>query len=109
MVPEPKQAARDLRKLQERRAYSEHYVFESVLGEGSFCTVYRAIDKETNTQIAVKVIKRKNLHKDGASLLKKEAELLQTIDHTNIVKFKHVSIEFITFICVVLSLIHLLF
>ena len=83
-----------MRKLQERRAYSEHYVFQSVLGEGSFCTVYRAIDKETNTQIAVKVIKRKNLHKDGVSLLRKEAELLQTINHANIVKFKHVSTIF---------------
>ena len=65
-----------------------------MLGEGSFCTVYRAIDKETNTQIAVKVIKRKNLHKDGVSLLRKEAELLQTINHANIVKFKHVSTIF---------------
>ena len=64
-----------------------------MLGEGSFCTVYRAIDKETNTQIAVKVIKRKNLHKDGVSLLRKEAELLQTINHANIVKFKHVSTQ----------------
>ena len=76
--------------------------------------MYRAIDKETNTQIAVKVIKRKNLHKDGVSLLRKEAELLQTIDHANIVKFKHVSTKLNPFssfskTCVVLSLIYLLF
>ena len=74
-----------------------------MLGEGSFCTVYRAIDKETNAQIAVKVIKRKNLHKDGVSLLRKEAELLQTIDHANIVKFKHVSTSS-SFFCVVILL-----
>ena len=62
-----------------------------MLGEGAFCTVYRAIDKETNEQIAVKVIKRKTLHKEGVELLKQEANLLQEMDHKNIVKFKHVS------------------
>ena len=47
-----------------------------MLGEGAFCTVYQAIDKETKEQIAVKVIKRKILHKEGVELLKQEAELL---------------------------------
>ena len=88
-----KQIARDLRKLQESKAYSQHYEFQSVLGEGAFCTVYQAIDKETGEQIAVKVIKRKTLHKDGVELLKQEAKLLQSMDHKNIVKFKHVSIK----------------
>ena len=60
-----------------------------MLGEGAFCRVYRAVDKETNEEIAVKVIKRKNLHKESVELLKQEAELLQSMDHKNIIKFKH--------------------
>ena len=88
-----KQKVRDLRKLQESKAYSQHYEFQRVLGEGAFYTVYQAIDKETGEQIAVKVIKRKTLHKEGVELLKQEAELLQSMDHKNIVKFKHVSLS----------------
>ena len=78
-------------KLQRSAAYSEHYEFEKVLGEGAFCTVFQAIDKETGEQIAVKVIKRKTLHKEAVELLKQEASLLQEMDHQNIVRFKHVS------------------
>ena len=81
MALKSKQIARDLRKLQESKSYSDHYEFQSVLGEGAFCTVYRAVDKETNEQIAVKVIKRKTLQKEGVQLLKQEAELLQSMDH----------------------------
>lgn len=35
-----KQIERDLRKLQMSEAYSQHYEFQRVLGEGAFCTVY---------------------------------------------------------------------
>jgi len=86
-----KQIARDLLKLQQSKSYSRHYEFQSVLGEGAFCTVYQAIDKETEELIAVKVIKRKILHKEGVELIKQEANLLQEMDHSNIVRFKHVS------------------
>lgn len=41
--------------MQLSEAYSQHYEFQKVLGEGAFCTVYQAVDKETNEQIAVKV------------------------------------------------------
>ena len=40
---------------------------------------------------SMQVIKRKTLHKESVELLKQEAELLQSMDHKNIVKFKHVS------------------
>ena len=73
-----------------------------MLGEGAFCTVYQALDLDTEEVIAVKVsshisltrvqvIKRKNLYKDSIELLRQEAELLKSIDHPNIVQFKHVS------------------
>ena len=50
-----KQAERDLRKLQQSDIYSQHYEFQKVLGEGAFCTVYQALDRETEEIIAVKV------------------------------------------------------
>ena len=43
--------------------------------------------------IALKVIKRKLMKGNQIDLLRKEAELLQSINHENIVKFKHVSIN----------------
>ena len=60
-----------------------------MLGEGSFSRVYEAEDCLTGEEIAVKIIKRKHLNADDVDLLRSEAEILQSIDHQNIVKFKH--------------------
>ena len=49
------QTVRDLKKLQMNEEYSAYYTFTEVLGEGSFCTVYKAFDKEAQEVIAVKV------------------------------------------------------
>ena len=43
--------------------------------------------------VVIQVIKRKNLYKDSIELLRQEAELLKSIDHPNIVQFKHVSVS----------------
>ena len=56
LVQKQKWIERDLRKLQQNKSYSQHYEFQAVLGEGAFCTVYQAVDKETNDLVAVKVI-----------------------------------------------------
>lgn len=61
-----------------------------MLGQGAFCTVYQAKDKRTKEVIALKVIKRKLMKGNQIDLLRKEAELLQSINHENIVKFKHI-------------------
>ena len=61
-----------------------------MLGEGAFCTVYEATDLATNELIAVKVIRRKSLTKESIEQLKEEADLLQSINHTNVIKFKHI-------------------
>ena len=53
--------------------------------------MYQAQDKLTGELIALKVIKKELMKGNQIDLLRKEAELLQSIDHTNIVKFKHVS------------------
>jgi len=72
-------ADNDLLKLRSNESFTEYYDFQKVLGEGAFCTVYQALDLKSGEQIAVKVIKRKNLHKEDVNLLRKEAELLQSI------------------------------
>jgi len=46
---------KDIYKLRSNPMYAKHYEFEKVLGEGAFCTVYQAVDKETRERIAVKV------------------------------------------------------
>jgi calcium/calmodulin-dependent protein kinase I len=55
--------------------------------------VYKALDKRKNQLIALKVIKRKTLCKESIELLRSEADLLHSLKHSNIVTFKHVSIE----------------
>ena len=82
--------AEELRKLNGHPVYSQHYNFHSLLGEGSFCRVYKATDCATQEEIAVKIIKRKQLGDDDVDLLRSESEILQSLSHENIVRFKHV-------------------
>lgn len=35
----------ELKLLQQEKEYIEHYDFQSVLGQGAFCTVYQAKDR----------------------------------------------------------------
>ena len=73
--------------------YSRYYKFHRLLGHGAFCSVYSAEDIKSKELIAVKVIKRKTLNPQSVQLLKKESELLQSIEHENVVGFKHVSFK----------------
>lgn len=61
------------------------YDFGKILGHGQFGTVREAVKKETGVTFAVKTINKKrvegNLH-----LLKREAEILLTLDHPNLIK-----------------------
>jgi len=53
--------------------------------------VFQAVHIETGEEIAVKVIRKKVLPSEGIALMEQEAELLKSIDHPRVVKFKHVS------------------
>lgn len=69
--------------------FSDFYIFISILGAGSFGKVVHAIDRLTGEEVAVKVIEKKTVKQGKIAELKKEAEILASMDHPNIVKFIH--------------------
>lgn len=69
--------------------FSDFYVFIALLGSGSFGKVVHAIDLQTGEEVAVKVIEKKTVKQGRISELKKEAEILGSLDHPNIIKFIH--------------------
>jgi serine/threonine protein kinase len=60
-----------------------------VLGEGAFSIVHRAIFLPTGEEIAVKVIKDERTTSNVIQFVKQEAELLNRLDHPNVIKVKH--------------------
>lgn len=69
--------------------FSDFYVYIGILGSGSFGEVVRAINRATGQEIAVKVIEKHTVKQGRISELKKEAEILSSLSHPNIVQFIH--------------------
>ena len=69
--------------------FSDFYIYIATLGAGSFGKVVHAIDRSTGEEIAVKVIEKKTVKQGRIAELKKEAEILESLNHPNIVKFIH--------------------
>lgn len=64
------------------------YNIDKVLGAGSFGKVYLAENKkDPSIQIAIKVIKKTGLDEDDLNSLRREVQILQEVDHPNIVKY----------------------
>jgi calcium-dependent protein kinase len=63
--------------------FFDEYDLKEKLGEGSFGTVYKVIQRKTNYIRAVKAIKKKYIEKNE---FLNEIELLKTVDHPNIIK-----------------------
>jgi serine/threonine protein kinase len=53
--------------------------------------VYEAINRHTDEKLAVKVFKKDVLPAEDIESLIEEAETLKSLEHENIIKFKHVS------------------
>jgi len=58
------------------------FLVGEILGEGSFSVVYAALDEETGTPVALKVIGR-----DASDDALMEASLLSALRHPNVVSF----------------------
>lgn len=69
---------------------STYYKMGRILGQGSFATVRLCTHKVDGTKWAVKIIKRKALEKSDESAIVSEIQILQKVDHPNIVKLKEV-------------------
>jgi 5'-AMP-activated protein kinase catalytic alpha subunit len=65
------------------------YEFHEKIGEGGFSDVYRATFLPTDEMIAVKILKDERWSLEIINLFKQEAELLDRLNHPNIVKVKH--------------------
>ncbi|CAM9578996.1 unnamed protein product, partial [Phaeothamnion confervicola] len=68
----------------------KYYSLTRSLGQGSFATVKLAICKSDNSKWAVKVIKKTSLTAEDEEALQSEVDILQRLDHPNVVKLKEV-------------------
>jgi len=71
------------------RFKSSFTLTRNLLGEGTFSTVKRGYDRDRKS-FAVKVVKKKNLEKEDLEGLRREIDLLSTLQHPNILSFHKV-------------------
>jgi calcium/calmodulin-dependent protein kinase I len=69
---------------------SRHYKFGKTLGTGSFATVKEATCKEDGSKWAIKCISKASLSAEDEEALRVEVEILEQVDHPNIVKLKEI-------------------
>ena len=72
------------------------------LGSGKFSTVFRATDKKSGTEHAVKIIKRRSLSRRENDALRTEIAVLRLLNHPNIISIQHV-FETVSSICIVME------
>jgi serine/threonine protein kinase len=65
------------------------YAFEkeNVLGAGCFGTVFKGRDKETDFEVAIKMINKQKLKQDEIVSLRKEVRIMQNLNHPHVVKY----------------------
>jgi len=73
------------------KARLEDYAIGKEIGKGAYAIVKQALHKPTSTQVAIKIYDKSKLSDPQRNLsVKKEIEILQKIDHSNIVKLHEV-------------------
>jgi serine/threonine protein kinase len=58
------------------------------LGSGAFSVVKLAEDKNSKEMVAIKCVDRKKLSPEDLTMLRREVQILSSLDHPNIIKFK---------------------
>ena len=71
---------------------SKYYTIQSKIGAGSYSKVYKAIDSETKTLVAIKIITTSKLNASLIQRLSKEIEILKQLNHINIISLLNYSI-----------------
>lgn len=61
------------------------YTIGDVLGEGGYAIVRTGISKINSQEVAIKVMSRQSITKETEISIRKEVEILQSLDHSNIV------------------------
>ena len=85
--------------------FSDYYRYVKTLGRGAFGTVVQCIDKYSQEEVAVKVITKKRVKPEYIARLRKEADILESLYHPNIIQFKHLK-ETRTRIFLVTEVVH---
>lgn len=57
------------------------------MGKGKYGLVKRALHKKSSREVAVKIVKKKELSLKDIELLKREIEVLKVCQHPNIIRF----------------------
>lgn len=68
---------------------NELYDFLEKIGEGAFSIVHKALFKPTGEIMAVKILKQERCTPKVIESVKTEANILNKLDHPNVIKVKH--------------------
>ena len=65
----------------------DFYELHESLGKGKYGLVKRGVHKKSQKEVAVKIVKKKELSLKDIELLKREIEVLKICQHPNIIRF----------------------
>lgn len=68
----------------------DFYDVQESLGQGKYGLVKRGVHKKTQREVAVKIVKKKELSLKDQELLKREIEVLKICQHPNIIRLDDV-------------------
>lgn len=66
---------------------NQYKIYTNNIGKGSFSRVYKALDTNTNVNVAVKVINKTKIKENVLNKIQSEINILKSVDHINILKF----------------------
>jgi len=79
--------SKNIRKIEgaEDGNIRDKYIIGDELGRGGFSIVYKAVRRSDSAQVAVKIV-QKTLIREDIKLLKREIEIMKTVNHPTILK-----------------------
>ena len=79
-----------LNMASQNKSVLDKYDIKDKIGKGAFGLVKSGINKETNEEVAVKIMAKKNMDKSDIELAKVEIDILKIGQHPNIIKLHDV-------------------
>ena len=77
-----------LDKYSKQKDFRKKYEYRSLIGSGAFGKVRLYVDKDTKSlKYAIKTIKKNIFNKHSIESIKREVDILRSLDHPNIVKY----------------------
>lgn len=76
-----------IKKVIEYNNLNDFYELGDTLGKGKYGVVKKGFHKRTKQEVAIKIIKKKDLNNKDLELLKREIEVLKICQHPSIIRF----------------------